>query len=124
MIVTGLSGAGKVEALRALEDIGFIASITCLRIFAQVRRVCSQTGTSQRGGPGIDLRGGDFFSLFAALEDLEREGFDYNSVSEAQEDVLMSVSKDAPPASWRCRAGWMESAWTGTPAGIARPGRS
>ena len=31
VIITGLSGAGKSEAMKAFEDLGFFVSITFLR---------------------------------------------------------------------------------------------
>lgn len=98
VIVTGLSGAGKSQALRALEDIGFYCVDNLPPdLLLKFAELCSQTRERvSRVALGIDIRGGDFFnSLFAALEDLEREGFDYEILFlEAQEDVLIRRFKE------------------------------
>ena len=31
VIITGMSGAGRTEAMHAFEDLGYFASTTCLR---------------------------------------------------------------------------------------------
>ena len=98
VIVTGLSGAGKSQALRALEDIGFycVDNLPPDRLLKFVALFSQTRERGSRVALGIDIRGGDFFnSLFAALEDLEREGFDYEILFlEAQEDVLIRRFKE------------------------------
>jgi UPF0042 nucleotide-binding protein len=77
LIITGLSGAGKSNAMKVFEDLGFFcvdnlppALLTkfadlCLHSAGRVRRVAL----------GIDIRGGEFFDeLLAAVQDVAARG--------------------------------------------------
>jgi UPF0042 nucleotide-binding protein len=80
VIVTGLSGAGKSEAIRALEDLGyFCVDNLPPSLLPKFAELCSQAeGGPRRAAAVIDMRGGEFFEdVFGALEDLEREGITY-----------------------------------------------
>jgi UPF0042 nucleotide-binding protein len=78
-IITGLSGAGRSEAARCLEDLGFFVvdnlPPTLLSKMAEL--------ASRRGGPGkvaivLDVRGGVFFGeLSRALAELEELNIPY-----------------------------------------------
>lgn len=77
VIITGMSGAGKSQAIKCLEDIGFFCidnlPTTLIPTFV---RLCMQ---SQRGiervALVIDVRGGEFLSsLFDVLVTLRGEG--------------------------------------------------
>ncbi|SHE29060.1 UPF0042 nucleotide-binding protein [Desulfofundulus australicus DSM 11792] len=80
VIVTGLSGAGKTQALRILEDLGFFCVDNLPpRLIPKFLELCSQ---SSRGinkiAVVVDIRGGEFFdALFEVLNDLEQEGLRY-----------------------------------------------
>lgn len=77
VIVTGMSGAGKSQAVRALEDIGFYCVDNMppmlLKIFAQL---CSQSSEPiQRVALVMDVRGGSTFNtLEHNLNQLEKDG--------------------------------------------------
>lgn len=98
VLITGLSGAGKTEAIRAFEDIGFF----CIdnlppMLISKVAELCQQTeGKVQRIAVVSDIRGGGFFDhLIEALEDLERVGFDYCIVFlEASKETLIRRFKE------------------------------
>lgn len=98
VLITGLSGAGKTEAIRAFEDIGYF----CIdnlppMLIPKVAELCQQTeGKVQRVAVVSDIRGGAFFDhLIEALEELERVGFDYCIVFlEASRETLIRRFKE------------------------------
>ncbi len=72
LIVTGLSGAGKSTALRALEDVGyFCVDNLPLPLIGRFVELLSATGEVEKTALGIDAREGDFLQgyreAFAAL---------------------------------------------------------
>ncbi len=98
VIITGLSGAGKTEAVRCLEDLGFFCvdnlPPTLIPKFAEL---CLQSGGKlNRIALVVDIRGGDFFdSALEALEALERTGFVCEILFlEASEEVLVRRFKE------------------------------
>jgi UPF0042 nucleotide-binding protein len=98
MIITGLSGAGKTEAVRSFEDMGFFCvdnlPPTLMPKFAEL---CAQTdGRINKIAMVVDIRGGEFFeSIFTTLETLERMGFTYAILFlEASDDVLVRRFKE------------------------------
>lgn len=80
VIITGLSGAGKSQAVKHMEDFGFYCidnlPPTLIPKFAEL---CHQSqGTLNKVALVIDIRGGMFFDdLFSSLEDLEKLGYNY-----------------------------------------------
>lgn len=77
VIVTGLSGAGKSQALKTLEDLGYFcvdnlppALIpTFIQLCTQVREPISRIAM------GVDVRGGEFFGdLSSALDTIDLAG--------------------------------------------------
>ena len=77
LIVTGLSGAGKTEAMKALEDLGYF----CIdnlppSLLTQVSQLPALTADSrERIAIAIDVRGRSMFTdLFAALDVLRSNG--------------------------------------------------
>jgi UPF0042 nucleotide-binding protein len=80
VIVTGLSGSGKSEAMRSLEDMGFYCvdnlPPTLITKFAEL---CYQSnGTVDKVALGIDIRGRKFFEkLHESLSFLKKEGYSY-----------------------------------------------
>lgn len=93
LIVTGLSGAGKTQAMKALEDLGFfcidnlppsfLPQLTTLHEFAVDR--------GQRVAVAMDVRGGALFQdLFSALETLQEEGTPHQILFlDTADDVLV-----------------------------------
>jgi len=96
VIITGLSGAGKSEAVRCLEDLGFFCvdnlPPTLIPKFAEL---CVQSKLG-RVALVVDIRGRDFFdSAVEALEELERRGFAYEILFlEASDEVLVRRFKE------------------------------
>ncbi len=92
-IITGMSGAGKSQAIRYFEDAGFFCvdnlPPALLPKFAQL---CDDThGKIQRIAVVTDIRGGEFFAtLFEALATLDEMAIQYRIVYlEAEDDVLV-----------------------------------
>ena len=98
IIVTGLSGAGKSEATKSLEDMGYFCvdnlPPTLITKFAEV---CRQSdGNIDKVALVIDIRGGVFFNdLFQSLRDLEKEQFKYEILFlDATDEVLVKRFKE------------------------------
>ncbi|MGF7186038.1 UPF0042 nucleotide-binding protein [Desulfitispora alkaliphila] len=80
VIVTGLSGAGKTQAVWSLEDLGFFCVDNLPPTFIpKFAELCLQSqGKINRVALVIDIRGGEFFSaLFEALAQLDKQNFKY-----------------------------------------------
>ncbi|WP_373897547.1 RNase adapter RapZ [Haloimpatiens sp. FM7315] len=99
VIVTGLSGAGKTQAIRALEDLGYFCvdnlPTTLIPKFAEA---CFQTaGKIDKTALVIDIRGGEFFKdLFNSLYYLKNEGYHYEILYlEASDKVLIKRYKES-----------------------------
>ncbi|HEY8417339.1 MAG TPA: RNase adapter RapZ [Limnochordales bacterium] len=93
VIITGLSGAGKSEAMRSFEDLGyFCVDNLPPALIPKFAELCAKSG-GQVGHVAlvIDIRGGQFFAhLFDALAELEAVGFQYTIVFlEASDEVLV-----------------------------------
>jgi len=80
VIITGLSGAGKTQATRCFEDLGFF----CIdnlppSLIPQFAGLCQESGGKIRKvALVIDIRGGDFFNtLFSSLKGLKARGINY-----------------------------------------------
>lgn len=78
LIITGMSGAGKSQVVRTLEDLKFFCidnlPATLIKKFADL---CRQT-PEQNVALVVDVRGGEFFDgLLQALDDLEECGQRY-----------------------------------------------
>lgn len=99
VIITGLSGAGKTQALQILEDMGFFCVDNLPpSLLAKFVELCSQSqGKISRTAVVCDLRGGEFFSsLNQALQDLLQDGFHYQILFlEASDDVLVNRYKES-----------------------------
>ncbi|MDI7250701.1 MAG: RNase adapter RapZ [Bacillota bacterium] len=96
VIITGLSGAGKSLAVRALEDLGFFCVDNLPpELIPKFAELCQQ-GRIQRVALVVDIRGGEFFGeVFSALEHLESVGFPYQILFlEASDEVLVRRYKE------------------------------
>lgn len=98
IIVTGLSGAGKSEATKSLEDMGYFCvdnlPPTLITKFAEA---CSQSaGKIDKVALVIDIRGGVFFNdLFQSLKELSKEQFKYEILFlDASDEVLVKRFKE------------------------------
>ncbi|MFC1678841.1 RNase adapter RapZ [Elusimicrobiota bacterium] len=77
-VITGLSGAGKSQALKIFEDLGYFCvdnlPVALMGSFAQGILGARQP---RRVALGLDIRGGDFLMGLSALrEDLHKRGYD------------------------------------------------
>lgn len=79
LIVTGLSGAGKTTALKALEDMGFYCVDNLPPVLIpEMAQLCSETKAIQRVALGVDTRGGVFFAeADKTLKALSKRGISY-----------------------------------------------
>lgn len=78
IVITGLSGAGRTQAMQSLEDQGFFCVDNLPPSFlVKFAELCAQSrGKVSKAAIVCDLRGGEFFSsLSDALSNLEKEGF-------------------------------------------------
>ena len=98
IIVTGLSGAGKSEAVKNLEDLGYFCvdnlPPTLIPKFAEA---CVQSeGKIEKVALVIDIRGGSFFdSLFQSLNYLKDKEFKYEILFlDASDEVLVKRFKE------------------------------
>jgi len=98
VIVSGLSGAGKSEAIHALEDLGyFCVDNLPPSLLPKFAELCAQAATGpSKAAAVIDIRGGEFFEfVYEALADLEQHGFSYSILFlEAADDVLIRRYKE------------------------------
>lgn len=99
VILTGLSGAGKTQTIRNLEDLGFFCvdnlPPTVIPKFAEA---CYQTnGNIDKIALVIDIRGGKFFDdLFESLTFLKEQGYQYEILFlEASDEVLVKRYKES-----------------------------
>jgi UPF0042 nucleotide-binding protein len=93
LLVTGLSGAGKTEAMKALEDLGFfcidnlppsfLPQLTQLQALAE--------GHGRRVAVAMDVRGHSMFAdLFVALDRLQSDGVRHQILFlDCADDVLV-----------------------------------
>ena len=99
VIVTGLSGAGKTQAIRCLEDLGYFCvdnlPPTLIKKFAEA---CFQTeGKIDKVALVIDIRGGEFFdNLFENLKEIKKCGYKYEILYlDATDEVLIKRYKES-----------------------------
>jgi UPF0042 nucleotide-binding protein len=92
VLVTGMSGAGKSTAARALEDMGwFVIDNLPPQLLAEAVAAAPQQLTSMGLAVVVDARGGDVFSdLTQALGRLQFEGVDVRTLFlEASDEALV-----------------------------------
>lgn len=98
VIVTGMSGAGKTQALKMLEDMGYYCvdnlPIQLLKSFVDLSD--RQEFKRQRVVVGIDIRSGETLSLLSdILSELEQDGKKVDVLfMDAEEDVLVNRYKE------------------------------
>lgn len=99
VIVTGLSGAGKTQASRNLEDLGYFCidnlPPTLIPKFAET---CRQTdGKIEKAALVMDIRGGKFFdAIFESLKYLKDNEYKYEILFlDASDEVLVKRFKES-----------------------------
>lgn len=99
LVITGLSGAGKTQALQSLEDQGyFCVDNLPPSLILKFAELCGQSqGKVSKAAIVCDLRGGEFFSsLTEALVNLQAEGFQYELLFlEASDGILVGRYKES-----------------------------
>lgn len=82
-IITGISGAGKSQATKCFEDLGFFCvdnlPTTLIPKFGEI--VSQSEGKLDKVALGIDIREGEFLdTFFDSLNELKRQGFNYQII--------------------------------------------
>ncbi|MDV4152579.1 RNase adapter RapZ [Clostridium sp. AL.422] len=99
IIVTGLSGAGKTEATRSLEDMGyFCVDNLPPKLIPKFAEACVQSqGKINKVALVIDIRGGIFFDdLFESLIYLKKQDFKYEILFlDASDEILVKRFKES-----------------------------
>lgn len=97
IIITGLSGAGKSQAVKFLEDLGFFCVDNLPpALILKFAEICSQSrGFIDKIAIVTDIRGGKFFDqLQSSLDELQKEGFNYDILFlEASDETLIKRFK-------------------------------
>ena len=97
VIVTGLSGSGKSEAMRALEDMGFYCVDNLPpALITKFAELCYQPNSSiDKVALGIDIRGREFFeALHDSLNYLKTQDYKYEILFlDCSDDVLLKRYK-------------------------------
>ncbi|MDR1774828.1 MAG: RNase adapter RapZ [Clostridioides sp.] len=93
VIVTGLSGSGKSEAMKSLEDLGFYCVDNLPpSLISKFAELCYETKSSiDKVALGIDIRGYQFFKNFnESLDYLKKKGYAYELLFlTCNDDVLI-----------------------------------
>ncbi len=97
IIVTGLSGAGKSQSIRFLEDLGFFCVDNLPpALIVKFAEMCSQSkGANENVAVVTDIRGGKFFDqLQSSLDEVQQAGFNYEILFlEASDETLIKRYK-------------------------------
>lgn len=98
IIITGLSGAGKTQVIRCLEDMDYycIDNMPPALIPKLAEIFYASNGKIDKVAMVIDIRGGDMFSeLFNELNTLKASGYAYEVLFlDAKDDVLVKRYKE------------------------------
>lgn len=93
VIVTGLSGAGKTQAMNCLEDLGYycVDNMPPALIKSFVQLAANEVTPIDKAAFAVDVRGGELFAdMEKALENLENSGIEYKILYlEASDRVLI-----------------------------------
>lgn len=93
IIVTGLSGAGKSQAMNCLEDLGYycVDNMPPMLIDSFIKLTSENNSNIEKAAFAIDVRVGDLFSdIEKSLDDLAAKGVDYKILYlEASDRVLI-----------------------------------
>jgi UPF0042 nucleotide-binding protein len=99
VMVTGLSGAGKTQAINALEDLGFFCVDNLPpALIPKFAELCAQSeGRLNKIAVVVDIRGGGFFdSIDETLETLKHAGVKWEILFlEASDETLVRRFKES-----------------------------
>jgi RNase adapter protein RapZ len=98
VVITGVSGAGKSQVIKYLEDLGFFCVDNLPpALIPKFAEICYQSGGKMdKIALIIDIRGGELLNdLFPGLNSLKELGFSYEILFlEASDDVLIKRFKE------------------------------
>jgi len=98
VIVTGMSGSGKSQAIRAMEDLGYFCVDNLPPILIpKFAEFCKQSGgTISKIALVVDIRGRELFgALFQVLENMDKIGYPFEVLFlEASDAVLIRRYKE------------------------------
>lgn len=98
VIITGMSGAGKSQAMKAMEDIGYYCMDNLPpALLPKFAELCHQSKrTIEKVAIVVDIRGGVFFEdLFKGLDQLNNGEITYKILFlDASDDVLIKRYKE------------------------------
>jgi len=98
VVITGLSGAGKSQAMRCMEDLGFycVDNLPPVLILKFAELCFTNGGEIQKIAVVIDIRGGKFFDdLFESLDELKNKGYKYEILFlDASDETLIKRFKE------------------------------
>lgn len=98
IIITGMSGAGKSQAMKNLEDLGYycIDNLPPALLDDFLELCLGSKKIINRLAIVVDIRAGEFFhELFQALKNLEGQGIKYSILYlDAKEEVLLKRYKE------------------------------
>ncbi|MCE5286122.1 MAG: RNase adapter RapZ, partial [Pelosinus sp.] len=99
VIITGMSGAGKTQVMRTMEDLGyFCVDNLPPMLIPKFAELCAQSaGKVNKVALVVDIRGREFFdNLTQVLEDMEKQGYMYEILFlEAADDTLIRRYKES-----------------------------
>lgn len=112
IIVTGMSGAGKSTAIRALEDDGFycIDNLPPALIPTFTELCLGQPDKFNKVALGIDIRGGELFTdLFSSLKAIQTSGYEYDILFlDSSDEILLKRYKETRRTHPLARSGRLE----------------
>ena len=98
LIITGMSGAGKTQVMRTLEDLNyFCVDNLPPALIPKFAELCMQTeGKVNRIAFVIDIRGGEFFEeMVGVLDEMKLNGTKYELLFlDASDEVLIRRYKE------------------------------
>lgn len=99
LIITGLSGAGKTQAVNCLEDLGYycVDNLPPSLLMKFIELSIQAETRIEKVAMVIDVRGGEFFrDLSRSLSEMEDNGIGYEILFlEASDEVLVSRFKES-----------------------------
>ncbi len=99
LIVTGMSGAGKTQAIQSLEDLGYfcVDNLPPALIPKFAELVSQSTGKVDKVALVVDIRGGAFFNqVMEVLKDFSQQGYKYEILFlEASDETLVRRYKES-----------------------------
>lgn len=98
LVITGMSGAGKSQAMKVMEDMGYYCMDNLPpQLLPKFAELCAESKKIiKKVAVVVDIRGGEFFkSLFNSLDDLTEKGIGYKILFlDAADNVLIKRYKE------------------------------